>query len=711
MKSAAGIKIKTIKAGTLYGYNLGIRDRYDYIDAVLSDSLFSHHMIEHCGMEVWHGESTRDIICLDFDFGSRSYEEERSHVKKMLSEATTDPAREHLTKLLEKVDENRYKYRKMSKDEIRALFYREGVPVTYTKRNKKGEIVRQDIIRYRMLERNASKAKLGQVMFIREELYESAIEWLTMGIHSRLPEHNVKIVELSAYAPLTTSTIQERWFCPVEDVLILKDQESTFRTLANIVRAEDYETYERVLDEERTEAAKARAIAKGKLDIYGNPIFNEQYKKVPTTKKRCVVVQEETDVVNVLWDGMGLVETSVLPDWCNGMALLRNHFFKACVFRTRLQQFFRDWCAENGHDYETYEVEDMFGVKHRLRDVKMVTTDNAIKWKKFVEYMGGTLPAAYEYWKTKVNEDGSYFGIVKTDHVSKLGNVQQMSYQMVNSLPCSRLDVKNFAATSIEYVESLKSDPDVFNSFLEQYSTAVNHYEMLSALYKHNPDIANSDWFRYQKKTIIASYVNRLRSGKVTVEGDNLTVCGNPYGLLLHAVGEDWHNDTTLRNEDGAIQCYTKRFSTDEYLSAFRSPHNSPNGVVYFHNVHPELLEKYFEFSNNVIAVNCIGTDIQSRCNGMDFDSDFLFVTSQPTLVACAKTCYLQYPTIVNALKESGLSYDNNPDEYAKLDTILAKSRRGIGESSNLAQLALSYYWTKPEQELYDDFVILSVLA
>lgn len=65
----------------------------------------------------------------------------------------------------------------------------------------------------------------------------------------------------------------------------------------------------------------------------------------------------------------------------------------------------------------------------------------------------------------------------------------------------------------------------------------------------------------------------------------------------------------------------------------------------------------------------------------------------------------------MNALKESGLSYDNSPDEYAKLDTILAKSRRGIGESSNLAQLALSYYWTKPEQELYDNFVILSVLA
>lgn len=618
MKSAAGIKIKTIKAGTLYGYNLGIRDRYDYIDAVLSDSLFSHHMIEHCGMEVWHGESTRDIICLDFDFGSRSYEEERKHVEKMLSETTSEPAREHLGKLLEKIDENRYKYHKMSKDEIRALFYREGVPVTYTKRNKDGEIVRQDVIRYRMLERNASKAKLGQVMFIREELYEPAIEWLTMGIHANLPEHNVKIVELSAYAPLTTSTIQERWFCPVEDILILKDQESTFRTLANIVRAEDYETAERVLDEEKTARAEQRALANGKLDIYGNPIFNKIYKRVPTVKKRCIVAKEETDVVNTLWDGMGLVETSALPAWCNGMALLRNHFFKACVFRTHLSQFFRDWCAENGFDYETYEVEDMFGVRHRLRDVKIVTTDNAIKWKKHVEYMGGTLPAAYEYWKRVVNEDGSYFGIVKTDHVSKLGSVQQMSYQMVNSLPCSRLDVKNIAATSIGYVESLKTDPDAFNRFLKQHSTAVNHYEMLSVLYEHNPEIAKSDWFRREKRVIINAYVNRLRSGKITVEGDNLTMCGSPYALLLYAVGEDWQQDPTLRPEDGTIQCYTKRFNDGEYIAGFRSPCNSPDNNVYLHNTKHELMDRYFDFSENIIAVNCIETDVQARLNGAD---------------------------------------------------------------------------------------------
>ena len=72
--SEFGIKIKNIKAGTLYEYNLGVRDRLDYTDAMFNNSLFSNYIINK-GLSVYKGESTRDIVCLEFDFGSKSYEE------------------------------------------------------------------------------------------------------------------------------------------------------------------------------------------------------------------------------------------------------------------------------------------------------------------------------------------------------------------------------------------------------------------------------------------------------------------------------------------------------------------------------------------------------------------------------------------------------------------------------------------------------------
>lgn len=694
----------------MYGYNLGVRDRYDYIPGVLSNSLFSIFLNKN-GLNVHKGESTRDIICLDFDFGSRSFEEEMQHLITMKENVADDDSRQHIQELIDKVENNKFKYVKRSKDEIRELFYQKGVSVKYITKDKKGNVQKETTIQYKMLYRNSSKAKLGQVMFINKKLYRTAYDWLTMGLGKKLSRGKAKIVELSAYAPLTTSTIERTIHIPVENVLILKDQDSFFETMANVVRAEDYIGTERVIDAEKTERAKQRAITAGKIDIIGNPIYKKIYKTVEMTKRKCVVGHEKTRLKNTLWDGMALIETEELPNSINGMALLRNHFFKACAFRTKISLFFKKWCQQHKYDYETYEIEDMFGVKHKVKDIKIITTNNAIKWLKFSDIMGNTPQESYEYWCERIRADGNLWGVVKTDHQSKLGEVQQMSYQMINSLPCSTEDVHAIAQQSIDYVELLKVDANEFDKFLRKNANAINHFEMMSALYHHNPDFANSTWFRAEKRKIINQYVAKLRSGKITVNADNLTLCGNPYALLLHSVGENWKKDPCFSHEDGTIQCYTKRFKDGEYLAAFRSPHNSPNNLCYLHNVYCDEMDKYFEFSSNIVAVNCIETDIQDRLNGADFDADFFFATNNSTIVQCAKYCYQNFPTIVNQLKESGLTYKNTPLDYARMDNKLAMSRRGIGESSNLAQLALTYYWTKPQQELYDNFVILSVIA
>ena len=161
-------------------------------------------------MKTWKMESTRDLICLDFDFGSRSYEEEMEHLKKMLSSAS-DENKERIEAIIEETENNKYKYAKRSKDEIRELFYQNGVDVKYVKTKKDDEgndiVVSEEVIHYKMLYRNSSKAKLGQVMFINEKLYKKAYNWLTMGLGNKMPYDNAKIVEMSAYAPLTTSTI------------------------------------------------------------------------------------------------------------------------------------------------------------------------------------------------------------------------------------------------------------------------------------------------------------------------------------------------------------------------------------------------------------------------------------------------------------------------------------------------------------------------
>ena len=55
-------------------------------------------------------------------------------------------------------------------------------------------------------------------------------------------------------------------------------------------------------------------------------------------------------------------------------------FCKMAAFKARIQDFFRDYFGDR---YETATVKDMFGKRHKVKDIEVITTDNAMKWLKF----------------------------------------------------------------------------------------------------------------------------------------------------------------------------------------------------------------------------------------------------------------------------------------------------------------------------------------
>lgn len=80
-------------------------------------------------------------------------------------------------------------------------------------------------------------------------------------------------------------------------------------------------------------------------------------------------------------------------------------------------------------------------------------------------------------------------------------------------------------------------------------------------------------------------------------------------------------------------------------------------------------------------------------------------------MVDSARRYYKEYPTIVNNIPKDANHYNNTLADFARIDNNLAASQRAIGESSNLAQIALSYTYNFDDQVLYDNVCILSVLA
>lgn len=653
----------------------------------------------------------------------------------------------------------------LNKNDLRNKYYKDGVSYSYYKKDKSGNVKSVKTIKYKMLYRTTGKAKKGECTFIREELFDKAINYLTMGLYAVMdkeskadPEKVFKLVELCAYDTLTTATAKGFINVPLDNILVVQDEDVySDKMKAAVVGLKDVEIIKQ-LDEyvvdfdnpkvEKILNKKGYTFYNDKSDEYTfiaekskkalkehgiriNGSYPGEHKKTEKkySEKQCSVKYTEENIKNVLWDGMGLVDDSIWLDGYIGFVYLRSHFFKSCLFRGSIQQFFKDYCEQQGINYDTAYIgddTDLFGRRMKLSDIKMIITNNSIKWIKFIDLMGGTNKKAFKYYNRVMKQYGNCFAIVKSAHESKLGNYQISSYQMNGSLPTNNPEVlKLIADIGITKANNMKKSVDEYIKYLEQTKNDFNINGMLLTLVKHNPEFTKTRLFRKKWTEDVSKYKTALMQGELPQEGDNLTIMDNPVALLDKVVWNvnnsagdkkyDPYTEGCFEVVRDGVQCYTPRFTEGERLAAFRSPHNSPNNIVHLYNVYPERLVKYFSnIGNNVIVFNAIGTDTQARLNSQDCDSDFVYATNQSEMAELARTAYINYPTIINNIAESGSHlYHMTQADYAKMDNAMAATQADIGVSTDTAQLAMSYYYDSDmkDKELEDCFMILSVLG
>ena len=640
----------------------------------------------------------------------------------------------------------------ISAHDLRKYYYENGV--TFSSEKKTGKKKKQEdaeSIHYKMLYRSPGKAKKGECIFIRESLFHKAINFLTMGLYDLMeekakadPEAVFKLVELSAYLSLSTATAIGYLHIPWEQILVVEDEKVlSAPKIAEVVRTHPVSYYddefvldfddprlEQILNKHECTLYDDVANAKGyrliqnrtKEEVQKNGIringkFPGKHIKKEKIFQECTVDRKEEQIENILWDGMGLIDESIFPEYADGFVYCRSHFFKSCLFRGNVQEYFKDFCAKNNFDFESYIVKDMFGNKKKLSNIKVVITDKSLKWLKFIDMMGGDNKKAYKIYRQYMKKNDDCFSVVKTAHKSKWGDLQLTAYQMNNSLPTTEeKTLKPITEQAVRIIEELKKADDIaYLKYLDWKKDDFNINEVLCALVERNPEFRKTELFRTKKSKDINRLVDNFAEGRLPQQGDNLTICGNPIALLMKAVGENPLDENIFRIEDDAIQCYTERFEDNADLAAFRNPHNSPNNILHFHNIRAHLIAKYFpKLGQNVIIINLIGTDAQARGSGFDEDSDFVLVTDQPELASLAKDAYVKYPTIINKVEELKSSeYHFRLEDYAEMDSKIADAQASIGTSTDAAQLALSYYYDDgmKNRELEEVFIILSVIG
>ena len=508
---------------------------------------------------------------------------------------------------------------------------------------------------YIRFKRTSGSARVGKCLFVEKSLYPKMHEWEMCG----LVIENGDVVDLAAlesYISLPTSSAIDMITIDPKSILIIPDYDSKFTEDSVIVE------------------------------------MNEN--------KRITVREGKIDISNSIFDGQSLIDKSIMSEYdCYGMILLRNRFFKSCCFNTNIQKWFED----NDIDDISQLNKDCITLATNIKDIKLITTPNSIKYIKFAPLL---------QWLKQID---STFSVVKHEKKTHFfdGKMVQAHYQLLNTVQLSKEEVHELLKPSLEYVNLLNIDTDVLKYHVKCSSLDEYDDETISNVFKDKNDIVytmmkisnnfyKTKYFYDFKRETCKAYLKNMKKGHILINGNYSVLFGNPYEMLLHTIGKF---DGTTSLPPGHI--HTTRYNYDKKILGCRSPHISTSNILITENIEHDLIDKYFNLTNEIVCINAIGENTLERLSGADYDSDQMIISDNEIIINAALKNYdiFKVPANMVAAKKSKRYYTN----AQKSDLDYKTSENKIGEIVNLSQELNTLMWdfinksNKPLKDCYDD--------
>lgn len=441
-------------------------------------------------------------------------------------------------------------------------------------------------ITYVMDKRSSSQARQGKCLFIKKEYIEKITAWSRLNVSLK---KKLDIATLRAYESLVLSGLKDKIKIGRHQILLIDDVEDTWKDRASVT------------------------------SVVNNSIVEE--------------TKDDWDFVSNLWDGQSLLDESYFGG--KASMLLRGRWFKTAAFNCKVKDYLKTV-------YGKPKIKDMFNNELNTDDIVMITTPNSLKWLKIIELSDdfADKAEAYERWLSKLEEEENVFGVVKSESRSKFGDMQQLSYQMLQSMPFTKEQLAEVFKYEHDYVKNIRNDNQAFRRHVDEQDLD-EHSSLMDILFASVPEIFKTTLFRDYRQQMIQRHTRKLRKGKIKIaNSDYAWLLGNPYEMLQAAIGvpkDQWWRP--LKEN----QVYRPTFLDKVEFTLFRNPHICAGNIAVVENKFDAVFRKWFNLNPNVIVVNSMEYDIQPRLGGCDFDSDVALVASSKTILGIAKVCVEKY--------------------------------------------------------------------
>ena len=331
---------------------------------------------------------------------------------------------------------------------------------------------------------------------------------------------------------------------------------------------------------------------------------------------------EDFDVEINNSDGFGLGTIKLFERWSEELELgyvagglcLRNAFLKGMVFPFDIVKFAEEVAG-------TYEVIDIWGQKHDVRDVELILTESMLKLWDSYRNIGHYLRSCKKH--------GYTFSVCKVTP-KVLEDERQLNYQYLQSYDLSDEDIYKLTQPTIQWIkDSVCGDYETTLNFLGYHKDQKTEPkdDIVKAL------LANKEMM---KDPYVIKYINRMikkkitnaKIGKLNCSGNYQIISGDPYALMQSVFGLEV---TGLLKANEVYSDYWINKSINEIL-LFRSPMTSHNNIRKVTVNGNDDVKKWFKYMTNVMVISAWDT-ITMALNGADKDGDTFYSTDNPVLI------------------------------------------------------------------------------
>ena len=318
------------------------------------------------------------------------------------------------------------------------------------------------------------------------------------------------------------------------------------------------------------------------------------------------------EIINNASDGFGLIHPRFSSQWAEDLGLdylpsgytSRNAFMKGMLFTFDFEQFAHEVAG-------CYEVKDVWGVTHDIREIDIILTTSMLKLCDSY--------SSYSHYAACCDRYGYTFSVTKYTPKT-LDHERNLNYQFIQSLKLSEVDIDTLIEPTVSEIKEVlggdyrKALTYLKGIHLNEETVRLDGYDFVNALMLE-PKLADDPYVRSSIHAMIKKRIDDAKIGVLKVNGNFQIVSGDPYLLCESVFGLETNG---LLKSGEFYSNYWNELGI-ERVAAFRAPMICMNNIRIFDLKKTKEMKKWYRYMNNVVILNGWDTTCAALC-GCDFD-------------------------------------------------------------------------------------------